>query len=224
MAILARRVGVSWFIAVQLISWGAVCMAHAAIRSSATLIALRLLLGACEAGFTQIGFYYMSLFYPKFNLAFRMGLFAGTYSVAGAFAGLLAYGLLHVDGRLRGWQVVFLVEGAISILIGIVAVGTLPTSLEKAWFLSAEEKAHAIRRMELDLAGTQEDADASSRHVSRRDIIDVAKDWKKLLTVVCNIASVLPVTAFTTFLPLVIQGMGYEGIDASLMSVPPFVM
>jgi len=32
------------------------------------------------------------------------------------------------------------------------------------------------------------------------------------------------VTAFTTFLPLIIQGMGYSGIRASLMSVPPFVV
>jgi len=33
-----------------------------------------------------------------------------------------------------------------------------------------------------------------------------------------------PVTAFTTFLPLIVQGMGYKGIDATLMSVPPFIV
>lgn len=78
-------------------------MAHAAIRSSAALIALRLLLGAAESGFTQTAFYYMSLLWPRYSLGLRMGLFTGMYSVAGAFAGLLAYGLLHVDGpRLHG--------------------------------------------------------------------------------------------------------------------------
>ncbi len=31
-------------------------------------------------------------------------------------------------------------------------------------------------------------------------------------------------TAFTTFLPLIVQGMGYSGTKATLMSVPPFVV
>lgn len=93
-----------------------------------------------------------------------------------------------------------------------------------AWFLNAEERAHAVYRMQVDIAGTQEEGDADSTSVSKRDFIDVAKDWKKLLTVICNITTVLPVTAFTTFLPLVVQGMGYSGVDATLMSVPPFVV
>jgi hypothetical protein len=54
-----------------------------------------------------------------------------------------------------------------------------------------------------------------------RDIIDVAKDWKKLMIVLCNITTVFPVTAFTKSMPLVVQGMGYSGITAILMSVSP---
>lgn len=93
-----------------------------------------------------------------------------------------------------------------------------------AWLINAEERTHAVYRMQVDLAGTQEEGDANSTSISRRDVVDVAKDWKKLLTVICNITTVLPVTAFTTFLPLVVQGMGYSGIEATLMSVPPFVV
>jgi hypothetical protein len=100
----------------------------------------------------------------------------------------------------------------------------LPKSLSKAWFLTEEERAHAIRRMELDLAGAQEEGDIDSTVLTRRDFIDVAKDWKKLMIVICNITTVLPVTAFTTFMPLIVQGMGYKGITATLMSVPPFVV
>jgi MFS family permease len=200
-------------------------VAHAGVNSSGSLIALRLLIGAAEAGFTQIGMYYMSTLYPKYLVGFRMGMFTGMYSVAGAFAGLLAYGLMKIESpRVHGWQVVFLLEGGVTVLLGIVSFFVLPKNLSSAWFLNAEERRHAVRRMELDLAGTQEEADVNSTTVTRRDIIDVAKDWKKLLTVVCNITTVLPVTAFTTFLPLLVQGMGYSGIDASLMSVPPFVV
>jgi MFS family permease len=225
MVILARRVGVKYFITAQLIGWGGLCMAHAGIKGSGSLIALRLLIGAAEAGFTQIGMYYLSTMYPKYIVGFRAGMFTGMYSVAGAFAGLIAFGLLKINTpTIHGWQAVFLLEGGFTVLLGILSYFVLPKSLATAWFLTPEERQHAVRRMEIDLAGTQEDADVNSTTVTRRDIVDTFKDWKKILTVVFNITTVLPVTAFTTFLPLVVQGMGYKGIDATLMSVPPFAV
>ncbi|KAI6889627.1 hypothetical protein KC359_g291 [Hortaea werneckii] len=224
MVILARRVGVRWFIGVQVTLWGGLCMCHAAITNSGTLIALRLLIGAAEAGFTQIGMFYMSTLYPKYNVGFRLGLFTGMYSVAGAFAGVLAYGLLKLDtNSLHGWQTLFLVEGGITVALGLISFFVLPSNLSSAWFLTAEERVHAVQRMKLDLAGAYE-GELDERRVSRQNFIDVAKDWKKLLIVLCNITAVLPVTAFTTFLPLIFEGMGYEGIKANLMSVPPFVV
>ncbi|KAH6842351.1 major facilitator superfamily domain-containing protein [Chaetomium sp. MPI-CAGE-AT-0009] len=226
-ALLARRLGPHRYLPLQLIAWGALCMAHAGIRSSATLIALRLLLGAAEAGFTQTAFYYMSLMYPKFSLGFRMGLFTGMYAVAGAFAGLIAYGLLKVEtGVVRGWQVVFLVEGGVTVLVGVLAFGVLPREVGTAWFLGAREREHAVGRMERDLAGMQEVVEFGEKEngVAMRDLLDVVKDWRKMLIIVFNITAVLPVTAFTTFLPLIIQGMDYEGVTATLMSVPPFVV
>ncbi|KAK4160156.1 major facilitator superfamily domain-containing protein [Cladorrhinum sp. PSN259] len=233
MVLLGRRVGPRRWLGCSLIAWGALCMAHAGIRSSGTLIALRLLLGAAESGFTQTAFYYMSLMYPKFSLGLRMGLFSGMYSVASAFAGLLAYGLLHIDGpavAVRGWQIVFLVEGGLTVLLGCVVFLAFPADVGTAWFLSPVERAHAVRRMERDLPGAQEEEDAGDGErrgnrwaVLRRDVLDVFRDWKKLLCIVFNITTVLPVTAFTTFLPLMVQGMGYKGVTATLMSVPPFV-
>lgn len=224
MVVAARRVGVKYFITFQLLVWGGLCMAHAGINGSGSLIALRLLIGAAEAGFTQIGMYYLSTLYPKYSVGFRAGMFTGMYSVAGAFAGLLAYGLLQIDSpSVHGWQVVFLLEGGVTVLLGFISFFVFPKSIATAWFLTPEERLHAVRRMELDNAASHE-VDAESTKLTRRDVLDVVKDWKKLLIVLFNITTVLPVTAFTTFLPLVVEGMGYEGIEASLMSVPPFAM
>lgn len=153
-----------------------------------------------------------------------MGLFSGMYSVAGAFAGLIAYCFLQLESpRLHGWQALFIFEGGLTMLMAVVTFFCLPTNLRNAWFLNNIERQHAVRRMELDLEGTQERADINGGTITRRDITDVLKDWKKLLIVVCNVLAILPVTAFTTFLPLIVEGMGYEGVKADLMSVPPFV-
>jgi sugar phosphate permease len=229
---IARRVGPKYWLSVLLIVWGALCMAHAGIKNNATLIALRLLLGAAESGYTPIGYYMMSLYYPKYALGLRMGAFSGMYSVAGAFAGLIAYGFLQVTSSyLKGWQILFLFEGGLTVLTGIVALVILPTSLETAWFLTPVERQHAVNRMQRDYISHMDlDPDGNpisqgnDESISMRDITDVLKDWKKLLIILFNILAILPVTAFTTFLPLMVQGMGYSGVKATLMSVPPFVV
>jgi hypothetical protein len=82
--------------------------------------------------------------------------------------------------------------------------------------------------MRVDISATVEYDDEGiimneSRSVSMRDVKDVMTDWKKLLTVVFNVLATLPVSAFGTFLPLIVKGMGYSGLSANLMSVTPFV-
>ncbi|KAL4982740.1 major facilitator superfamily domain-containing protein [Aspergillus falconensis] len=227
-AMIGRYVGPKWWVCTLMIVWGSICVAHVGVRSTPTFLALRLLLGVGESGFTPTAYYYMSLFYPKFSLGFRMGLFSGMYSVAGAFAGLLAYGLLHLESSvLHGWQTVFLFEGALTVFIAILGLIVLPVSPGRAWFLTPEERAHATKRMERDDAYAGEAAEEAAEDetkITTRDVLDVLKDWRKLLIVVFNIFSVLPVTAFTTFLPLIVEGMGYTGIKATLMAVPPFIV
>lgn len=194
MVLLGRRLGPRIWLAGSLVAWGALSMGHAGITSSNHLVALRLLLGAAEAGFTQTSFYYMSLMYPKFSLGLRMGLFSGMYSVAGAFAGLIAYGLMRVKSDLlHGWQIVFLVEGGFTILIGVIGFFVLPSDISTAWFLNEKERRHAVARMGRDLAGGQEEElDGQSRWVElKKDLWDVVRDWKKLLSIVCNIFAVV---------------------------------
>jgi MFS family permease len=53
---IGRRIGPKYWIACMMVAWGAVCMAHAGTKNRGTLIALRLLLGAFEAGFVPTSF------------------------------------------------------------------------------------------------------------------------------------------------------------------------
>lgn len=98
----------------------------------------------------------------------------GTYAIAGAFSGVLAYGLLSIRGALHPWQYLFLVEGAITIGLAIVAAIYLPWHLSTAWFLSKEEREWADIRMIRDSGGQ----DNASRGITRSDVIEGLKDWK----------------------------------------------
>jgi len=200
--LLGRKLGPRWWIGCLLLSWGAICMGHAGISSSRELIALRLLLGAAESGFTQIAMYYMSTMYPQYILGLRLGIFSGMYSIAGAFAGLISYGLMQIESPvLMGWQIVFIFEGGLTVLVGLLALALLPTDVSNAWFLNQAEREHAVRRMERDLADAQEGIEhdeegrpvvgISQNKITTRDIVDVLRDWKKLAIILFNILTVL---------------------------------
>lgn len=90
--------------------------------------------------------------------------------------------------------------------------------------MAPSEAAHAVARMEADVAGTTHDHVAPDGGITQRDVLDAVTDWKKLLTIVFNVLATLPVSAFGFFMPLIVKGMGYSGVDASLMSVSPFVV
>ncbi|KAF2673481.1 MFS general substrate transporter [Microthyrium microscopicum] len=222
-AMIGRRVGARNWISAMLGIWGVISMAHAATRKESTFQALRLLLGAAEAGFVPTSFYYLSTIYPKEYLGFRSGMFTGMYAVAGAFSGLVATGVLKLhSGAIRNWQILFLLEGGLTVLMAFVSLVSLPGRVETAWFLSPAERAHASRRINVDVGQDLDHVESTS--LTKQDIVDAFRDWRKLAIVACNIFIVLPVTAFTTFLPVMTKGMGYKGVNASLMSVPPFVV
>jgi hypothetical protein len=61
-----------------------------------------------------------------------------------------------------------------------------------------------MKNFEVDEDGN---AIKETRMISMGDIRDVLTDWKKLFTVVFNILATLPVSAFGTFLPLIVKGM-----------------
>lgn len=62
-------------------------IANAFIRGRSALIAMRLMVGAFEAGFYPTAVAYLSCFYRRYDLAVRLALFYGQYAIAGAFSG-----------------------------------------------------------------------------------------------------------------------------------------
>jgi predicted MFS family arabinose efflux permease len=58
------------------------------------------------------------------------------------FTGLLATAIIKMDGvgGLAGWRWIFILEGIVTILFGIVAAGFLPADITTASFLTDEER------------------------------------------------------------------------------------
>jgi MFS family permease len=225
-----RWIGPKYWIPACMLCWGATTMAMSAIKSRGTLIALRLLLGAFEAGFVPTVYYYITTLYPNYVIGFRLGLFAGCYSIAGAFSGLIAYGALQVQSaQWSDWQILFLLEGGLTLGFAVITLLVIPAKLSTAWMLTPAEREHAVYRMDRDTADVDEALGYNNidhdHKVSLRNVKDALKDAKKLGIIFFNIFALVPVYGLTTFTPLIIQGIGqYSAVQSNLLSVPPFVV
>jgi len=198
---LGKKVGQTYWLAIIGVGWGVLTLGHAFIKTESQLIAVRLLIGVFESGFYPTVVTYMSRFYPRYDLAFRIALFYGSYAIAGAFGGIIAYGCFKIDGSLHGWQYLFIVEGTCSIGIALATPFWLAKSPGTAWFLTENERAYAENRMVIDATANLD----STTKLNRRDIIEGCKDWKLWFVLPFNILTSVPPQGFTIFFPLVVK-------------------
>ncbi|KAG5338878.1 hypothetical protein C0989_005755, partial [Termitomyces sp. Mn162] len=125
-------------------------------------------------------------------------------SLAGAFSGLLAYAIIRMDGlgQRPGWAWIFILEGLLSIVFGLLMFFILPHSPARAFFLNNDEKHYVISRLR------------ESGAIARNDETD-AFNWREV-----GNAFTLPHVCFT---PSIVASLGYTRVQAQLFSVPPAV-
>lgn len=108
--------------------------------------------------------------------------------------------------------------------MALLAFLLLPKEPGSAWFLTAAEREYAAQRIRIDNEryvlkeyGATNTGEVSQR-LTKQDIIETAKDWKLWSALICNICASVPSQAFSVFLPVVVQGMGYSSNQANLVS------
>lgn len=89
------------------------------------------------------------MWYCRHEIQLRQALFFSAASIAGAFSGLLAFGISKMDGvgGLAGWRWIFILEGIATVLVAASAFFLLHDFPETAKFLTEEERAFVIHRL-----------------------------------------------------------------------------
>ncbi|KAH9903532.1 major facilitator superfamily transporter [Xylariomycetidae sp. FL2044] len=203
-----------------ILAWSAVIVGSAFVQNYASLLATRLLLGAFESGLFPCLTLYLSTFYKKEEQARRISYLFVASALSGAFGGLLAYGLTSMHGArgLEGWRWLFLVEGLISVVVGLLAVFFLPDGFETAWWLKEDEKAlMRIRQEQVKIyLGESETFDKAEVKLAFEDV----KIW---LSGACQFCADTCSFGFGTFLPVIIKGFGYGSVRTQLLTVPVYI-
>lgn len=98
---------------------------------------------------------------PRAGRGQRSGYIAILYTgniLVTAFSGLIAAGVFHgMDGAagLAGWKWLFILQGAVTFVIGVAGFFLLPDFPLATWWLMPEERDLAYNRMELDTVANQ---------------------------------------------------------------------
>jgi MFS family permease len=125
----------------------------AGAQSFAGVVVCRLFIGIGESLFAQTVALHYSLWYKKSEVSKRLALFIGAGVLAGAFGGLIAFGVSHIHGSIATWRILFLIEGLPSVLLAISIFFFLPSRPDKSKFLSEEERTFWHTRLNADSLG-----------------------------------------------------------------------
>lgn len=189
------------------------------------LMAARWFLGVCEAGLFPGINYYLSCWYKRNEFGVRAAIFFSAAAVAGSFGGLLAAAIQKMDGLrgIPGWAWIFIIEGALTIAIGLASFFMVHDFPDEARFLTSDDRARVLLRLKRDGQHSAEHEEFKMEYLWA-----AVKDWKTYAGMLIYMGPLMPLYAFSIFLPSIIQAMSFtdstQVIRNQLLSVPPYAV
>lgn len=183
------------------------------------LMAVRAALGVAEGGLFPGVTYYITQWYRRHECGFRMAIFFSAATAAGAFGGLLARGIVEMNGLARrpGWAWIFILEGILTLVVAGVAFFFMHDYPDTAKFLTNDERKEVQRRLTLDRSSLADEFDM-------KFFMHAVTDWKIWVHMFITIGIYTPLYSVSLFLPTIVKNLGYTNNTAQLMTVPPYVV
>ena len=204
----------------------------------------RFFLGFVEASFFPGALFLLSKWYKRSELGLRTAVLSSGLLISNAFGSLMASGILSgMQGKLgfAAWRSVvllrrpnfltviharwlFFIEGALTILVAVVAVFVLPDFPHKShWLLSSEELRLVEVRMQEDAGlGGSDEIDCKDSHVPASGLLEALSDWRVYWLALAN-ASLIISLSFNAFFPTLTETLGYSPTVTLLLCAPPWI-
>lgn len=199
--LLLKKIGARLTLMRIMILWGVVSTSFALVNSPLQFYVLRFLLGAAEAGFFPGVLLYLSYWTPASIRARFTGIFMAAMPLAGALGGPISGYILdqmNGVGGLKGWQWLFIVEGAPSVIMAVFLYFWLTDTPAKASWLSDAEKAELAASMP---------APAVSAKSSFISLLGEARFWALAITSAALIAGL---AGLSLWMPTILRAAGFK--------------
>ncbi|MFP4894193.1 MFS transporter [Paraburkholderia sp. EG304] len=202
--ILLQRYGAKLWLARIMLTWGLAAAGMAFVRGETSFYAMRLLLGAAEAGFFPGVIYYFTQWLPSNERGKAMAIFLSGSALASVLSGPISGGLMLIEGAgLRGWQWMFIIEGMFSVVLaGFILLWLDSKPRDAAWLTRAEQDAV------LD-AIDEEQSQRAAAHPVKPSLGTLLRDPQILIFCLIYFAVSLTIYGATFWLPSIIHKMGH---------------
>ncbi|WP_321909922.1 MFS transporter [Paraburkholderia sp. J11-2] len=213
--LLMHRLGARRWIARIMVTWGALSIATAFVRTPTMFYVMRFMLGIAEAGFFPGMVLYLTYWFPSHRRGKMVALLMAGNPVSGLFGGPLSGYIMHaMHGTLGmgGWQWLFIIEALPAIALGIVIFLFLDDRIADAHWLDPEDKR---------LIQEEINADASTHtHSSVRMVFTSLRVWLLCLIL---FGIVMGSYAIGFWQPTIIRGTGIrDPLTIGLLTMIPY--
>jgi MFS family permease len=135
------RVGPRRWIARIAVTWGTLSALMMFVQDDVSFYVMRFLLGAAEAGLYPALMYMVTVWFAQSYRATVVGFIYLAPTVALVVGGPMGGALMELDDTLglHGWQWMFLIEGIVTVLVGILVWFKLPQVPSEAKWLTPSE-------------------------------------------------------------------------------------
>lgn len=218
--IILKRTTPKFWLPTLTVAWGIVATLMGVCTNLAGFFVARFFLGVTESGLFPGVVYYLSMWYKRDERQYRISLFFSCASLAGAFGGILAWGIAHMRGvgGYAGWRWIFILEGLATIVIAIAAYWFISNYPESVSWLSDKEKNFINARLKSDSDATNDEK------FTWAAAWEACKDVKVWLYGLGFHTMSLPLYTLSLFLPTIIKDMGYTSAQSQLLTIPPYAI
>ncbi|EMD63738.1 hypothetical protein GGP41_005623 [Bipolaris sorokiniana] len=252
--VVLRKLGPKLFLPSIVVIWGAVMIGFGFVKEWTSLIPLRLILGVFEAGFFPGSAYLLSCWYKRYELQKRNTFFFLIGMLSSAFSGILGYVFSLLNGHgyqaaewlgphygptkkapktpvgfgsgLSGWRWIFMLQGIITVAIGLIGwyyivdfpeLAAKPSRIQKK-FLEQEEVDFIVARIE------QDRHDVVAEEFNLNKYLAGAMDLKVWGFALIFMFTTTITYAIAYFLPIILKdGMGFSAAASNCLIAPPYV-
>ncbi|KAI1848485.1 hypothetical protein JX266_005791 [Neoarthrinium moseri] len=224
---LTKRFGFKFVLPFMMVAWGLVSTFQAFITNRAGFYVTRAFIGLCEGGFIPGAVLMATYFYTSKELSTRLAAFWSTLNIARVISALLAAGILEMRGVAGrpGWFWLFLLEGLLTVILGVVSFLYLPLSptstksvlCPRPWYTEKEETIMINRILRDDPA---KGLTAIKEPATWKDIKAAWGDKSMWGLYFIGLVAYIPATPVQAYLTLTLRRLGFTTFASNMLTAP----
>jgi ACS family tartrate transporter-like MFS transporter len=213
-----ERFGARLWIARIMLTWGVLSAGMSLVWNEWSFLLVRFLLGVAEAGFFPGIILFLTYWFPAAYRARMVGRFMAAIPISTIIGAPLSGLILGLDGvwGLRGWQWLFICEGAPTVLLGLVVMFYLTDGPARADWLDDDERSWLSDRLRRERMVRE----AHAKHT----LWQALKHPRVLVLSLVYFGNAAASYGLGFWLPTIVKGFGVTNLQTGFITAIPYVV